>query len=151
MKSLLEKTKQLVELKKATISEQEKRAIRKGFKRFDEGGHDPLAHQKTITPGVSDIGIQTRRADAKVPGAIAHGYGRVSDPAKHAEHAKKAHQQLLSHLKSMAKPSLPKVEKKQRIEPAIVSPPITNVSPMVVSSPQYVNSPLYVQGKDSKK
>lgn len=146
----MEKVKILVDLKKSVLNEQEKRSIRKGFKRFGEDGQDHLSQQKTIVPGVSDVGIETRRGDTRNKGVISHGYARAQEPEKHAANAKEIHRHLLNHLKSMGKPSLPKVEKKQRIEPAIVSTPITNTSPITISSPQFVNSPLFTQGKDKK-
>jgi hypothetical protein len=70
-------------------------------------GHDPLA-QEAGKKGVSNIGIETRRADPKQKGVFSHGYARVGDPEWHGQRAKKYHQELLSGLKQQPKPKLQK-------------------------------------------
>ena len=60
--------------------------------------------------GISDRGIEVRRADAKVPGIVAHGYGRIMSPEKHGERAKAWAKQDLARLKAQPKPNLTKEE-----------------------------------------
>jgi hypothetical protein len=72
-------------------------------------GHDPLASQVTSVPGVSDRGIEARRADPK-PKAIAHGYARVQSPEKHADKAKKYFKSVADKQRSIQAPNLPKAE-----------------------------------------
>jgi hypothetical protein len=148
MKAILERLVKLAELKK-TVSDSEKRMIRGAFKQFDSEGRDALENQKTVTPGVSDVGIEVRRADAKVPGVIAHGYGRVSDPERHAAKAKSIHRGLLNHLKNMAKPNLPKSEAKD-IAPRIGNQPMIQNAPLTTTQPEFVNSPVVIEAKDKK-
>jgi hypothetical protein len=66
-------------------------------------GQDPLAQDPTNKPGVSDIGVETRRADPKQPGVFSHGYARIGDAAYHNLRAKKRHVALLDRLKGMSK------------------------------------------------
>lgn len=63
-----------------------RKAYRKARREFE--GKDELANQLTPVKGVSDVGIEVRRADPKIPGAVAHGYQRVSSPEKHKATAK---------------------------------------------------------------
>ena len=64
-----------------------RKAFRSARKKFN--GRDKLADQVTSAPGVSDKGIEARRGDSRVPGARAHGYGRVfADPKRHMNTAK---------------------------------------------------------------
>lgn len=148
MKAILERLVKLAELKKA-ISDSEKKLIRGAFKQYDSEGFNALDHQKTGVPGVSDVGIETRRADAKVPGVVAHGYGRVSNPEKHAAKAKSIHRGLLNHIKNMAKPNLPKSEAKD-IAPRIGNQPMIQNAPLTTTQPEFVNSPVVIEAKDKK-
>lgn len=80
------------------------RAERKKF------SSDPYASEVTSTPGVSDRGIEARRANPKMQGVISYGYGRIGTPEFHAKRAKNYFRQKLNRIKSMPKPNLPKSE-----------------------------------------
>jgi len=73
-------------------------------------GQDILANEVTSEPGVSDAGIDIRRADERNKGAISHGYGRVSDASFHKEKAKNHLKSLVNALKAQPKPNLTKDE-----------------------------------------
>lgn len=60
--------------------------------------------------GISDRGIEARRADPKVSGVVSHGYARVMSPEKHGERAKTWAKQDLASLKAQPKPNLTKDE-----------------------------------------
>lgn len=70
---------------------------------------DPLAGRTTAVPGVSDRGIEVRRASKKVPAdkLVAHGYARVTSPEKHLETAKQIGRRELADTKAVKKPKLP--------------------------------------------
>lgn len=71
---------------------------------------DRLQEQLTPVPGVSDIGIEARRGTPRNK-----EYARVyKDPSKHMDRAKAAHKELLTHLRNMKKPNLPKSELKKK-------------------------------------
>ncbi len=73
-------------------------------------GRDPLADQMTSAPGVSDRGIEARRADASIPAdkPIAHGYARThSDIPKQKQKAKDYFRSILEAQRSI-KPNLDK-------------------------------------------
>lgn len=69
-------------------------------------GRDILADQVTSEKGVSDVGIEIRRADQKNPGVVSHGYARVSSPQHHNEKAKSYLKSIVSALKTQPKPNL---------------------------------------------
>lgn len=71
--------------------------------------------------GISDRGIEVRRADPKVSGIVAHGYGRIMSPEKHGERAKAWAKQDLARLKAQPKPNLTKEEEmeKDSVNPAL--------------------------------
>jgi hypothetical protein len=71
---------------------------------------DPLASELTSEKGVSESGIEARRADPKQKGLVSHGYARITSPEKHGERAKNYFRQTLNKLKAQAKPNLPKSE-----------------------------------------
>ncbi len=73
-------------------------------------GQDILANEVTSEPGISDVGIDIRRADDRNKGAISHGYGRVSDASFHKEKAKNHLKSLVNALKAQPKPNLTKDE-----------------------------------------
>jgi hypothetical protein len=75
-----------------------------------EKAADPLANQLTPEKGVSDVGIEIRRADKRNPGVVSHGYGRVSSPEKHKDIAVGQLKRLVDHIKSQPKPNLTKLE-----------------------------------------
>lgn len=75
-----------------------------------EKGRDVLADEVTSQKGVSDVGIDVRRADQRNPGVMSHGYARVSDPAFHKEKAKTHLKSLVNAIKVSKKPDLPKSE-----------------------------------------
>lgn len=89
------------------MSPENKKTFRQERKKFSR---DALSSELTSSPGVSETGIETRRADKKVPGVVSHGYARVSDPDFHANRAKKYAKQTLERIKSEPKPNLPKSE-----------------------------------------
>lgn len=68
--------------------------------------------------GISDVGIEARRADTKVPGVVAHGYGRTMSPEKHGERAKAYVKQDIANLKAQPKPNLTKEEYLDMIDKA---------------------------------
>lgn len=72
-------------------------------------GKDPLAARTTAADGVSDRGIEVRRASKKVPAdkLISHGYARVTSPDKHLESAKQMGRKELAETKAIKKPKLP--------------------------------------------
>jgi len=74
-------------------------------------GKDELMDQKMQTKGVSDVGIEARRADQKIPPnkIIAHGYVRTKTPEMHKQAAKEQHKKIIEHIRATA-PSLPKSE-----------------------------------------
>lgn len=150
----MEKVKQLVELKKSTISEQEKRSIRRGFKQFDEQG---VHASRPDIKGASTAGMEARSSQKlkalsnKMTTPVSAKRNAAEAASVMGHSAKMSHVKKLKELLSMPKPNLPKVEKKQRIEPAIVSTPVTSTSPMTSTEPKFVNAPLYTQGKDPKK
>lgn len=65
---------------------EQRKQFRKEKKAFAK---DPLEAQVTTKPGVSQRGIEVRRGDSRVSGAVAHGYSRVKEPKQHMEQAKK--------------------------------------------------------------
>lgn len=71
---------------------------------------DDYADQVTAKPGVSERGIEARRADTKVSGNIAHGYQRVGTPEEHLKRAKDQHKAIIKRLKAQKSPDLPKSE-----------------------------------------
>jgi hypothetical protein len=71
---------------------------------------DPLEAQLTSKPGVSERGIEVRRGDSRVSGAIAHGYARTGTPQEHKEKAKRDFKQLGDIVRDMKKPRLTKNE-----------------------------------------
>lgn len=73
-------------------------------------GRDILADQVTSEKGVSDVGIEIRRADQKNPGVVSHGYARVSSPQHHNEKAKNYLKSIVSALKVQPKPNLTRSE-----------------------------------------
>jgi len=73
-------------------------------------GRDILQDQVTSSRGVSDVGIEVRRADKRKPGVISHGYARIAEPEFHATRAKKYLQGMHQRIKDMPKPNLPKSE-----------------------------------------
>jgi hypothetical protein len=101
---------------------------------------DVYEGQLTPEKGVSDRGIEARRADPKVQGIIAHGYGRTAKPEKHKERAKKQFKTILERVKAQPKPNLPKSE----AIPADVSEPVIqnrvdNNGPKMIQQPNEVN------------
>jgi hypothetical protein len=75
-----------------------------------EKAADPLANQLTPEKGVSDVGIEIRRADKRNPGVVSHGYGRVSSPEKHKDIAANTLKRLVDHIKKQPKPNLTKAK-----------------------------------------
>jgi hypothetical protein len=75
-----------------------------------EKAADPLASQLTPEKGVSDVGIEIRRADKRNPGVVSHGYGRVSSPEKHKDIAANTLKRLVDHIKKQPKPNLTKAK-----------------------------------------
>lgn len=75
-----------------------------------EKGQDPLAAELTSEKGVSEVGVEARRADPKQKGVVSHGYGRITTPEKHGKRAKAYAKQTLQRLKDQPKPNLPKSE-----------------------------------------
>jgi hypothetical protein len=73
-------------------------------------GRDILQDQVTSSRGVSDVGIEVRRADKRKPGVISHGYARIAEPEFHATRAKKYLEGMHQRIKDMPKPNLPKSE-----------------------------------------
>jgi hypothetical protein len=89
------------------LKPEQRKAFREEAKAFDN--KDVLHDQITSTPGTSEVGIQTRRADPKIPAnkVIAHGYARVfSDPTRHRDIARNYHRHILNKLRQQPKPAL---------------------------------------------
>jgi hypothetical protein len=99
--ALLEKSRE--DIKVHPTQRKQFRQERRSFE-----GQDPLAQETGNKLGVSNIGIETRRADPKQKGVFSHGYARVGDPKWHGQRAKKYHQQLLTALQEQPKPKLEK-------------------------------------------
>jgi hypothetical protein len=112
-KKLLEIVKGLQKLAKARedklVHPEHRKMFREHKAKMDS--HDPISQELTGQAGTSSIGIEIRRADKKEPGAIAHGYARVGEPEHHREKAAKRLRGQLDHIKSQAKPNLPKSER----------------------------------------
>lgn len=72
-------------------------------------GKDPMARRTTAVPGVSERGIEVRRASKKVPAdkLISNGYARVTSPEKHLDAAKQIASKELADTKAVKKPKLP--------------------------------------------
>lgn len=99
------------ELKKAredkSIPESRRKEFRQERYKFSK---DPLEAQLTSRQGVSDRGIEARRGDTRVKGAIAHGYGRVSSPEKHKENARSYFKEVGERVRSLPKLNLTRSE-----------------------------------------
>lgn len=142
--------KKLAECVQALAKAREDKAIaperRKEFReaKLDmPGSHDHLANQVTSAKGVSERGIEARRGDSKVPGAIAHGFGRVTEPSKHMESAKKLFRAIKNMQAKVPKMNLPKSEDMSKaITPKEVSEPII-ANPTKISERMIINSPTY--------
>lgn len=74
---------------------------------FGKAG-DPLKAELTPEKGVSQTGIEVRRADPRKKGIVSHGYGRITSPEKHGERAKQYAKDTLEALKQQPKPKLTK-------------------------------------------
>ncbi len=92
-----------------------KKKIQEWMKLYEETEslqkRDVLQDKLTSEKGVSETGIEARRADPKKKGILSHGYARVSTPEKHGERAKAYAREDLKDLKAQPKPNLPKSEK----------------------------------------
>lgn len=77
-------------------------------------GNDVLADEVTSEKGVSQVGIDIRRADKRNPGVVSHGYGRVSTPDAHKEKAKSHLKSLVHAIKTQPKPNLTRSEDLQK-------------------------------------
>ncbi len=73
-------------------------------------GRDVLADEVTSQPGVSDVGIEVRRADKRNPGVVSHGYARVTDPESHKQRAVRHLKHLVDTIKTQPKPNLTRSE-----------------------------------------
>lgn len=91
-------------------SDARRKEIKRQVKQFDQDVHDVLAGQVTAVPGVSDRGIEARRADPKVTGVTSHGYSRVTSQEKHHARAKQYFKDILEAQRKQPKPNLPKSE-----------------------------------------
>ena len=89
------------------VSEDRRKDLRQERSRFSR---DPLEAQLTSRQGVSDRGIEVRRGDTRVKGAIAHGYGRVSSPEKHKEKARAYFKEVGEKVKKLPKLNLTRSE-----------------------------------------
>jgi hypothetical protein len=89
---------------------------RKQLKEHMGKGQDPLAAQVTSEKGVSERGIEARRADVRNKGVVSHGYGRVTSPEKHAARAKNYFRSTLEAIKKQPKANLPKSEESMEKE-----------------------------------
>lgn len=69
---------------------------------------DPLKAELSSEKGVSQTGIEARRADVKNKGVVSHGYARITSPEKHAERARQSARETLVSLKQQPKPKLTK-------------------------------------------
>lgn len=80
---------------------------------------DPLQAQVTPEKGVSDVGIEIRRADPRNKGIVSHGYGRISTPETHKKRAIDHLKSMVDHIRKQPKPDLPKsepVEKADKVD-----------------------------------
>jgi hypothetical protein len=101
------------------LSPQSKRQLRSEREKFSQP--DPVSRMvSTVRPGVSDIGIEARRADPSQTGVISHGYARVLEPKQHAEIAKVKARKVLEALKRQRPLPLPKSEMPQSDEIVLV-------------------------------
>lgn len=92
------------------VQQKEVKPMNQQPKKEVKKAQDPLASQVTSAKGVSDRGIEARRGDTRVQGAVAHGFGRVSSPEKHAARAKSYFRSVLGQIQAQPKPNLPKSE-----------------------------------------
>lgn len=116
---MVEEHKELVDTLKHPTKEKlqsEAKEQSKELKGYVKKGQDPLAAELTPAKGVSEAGIEARRADPRQKGVVSHGYGRVTTPEKHGERAKSYFRDTLNRLKAQPKPNLPKSEKKLSFE-----------------------------------
>lgn len=79
-------------------------------KRNEFSGQDPLEREVTSKPGVSERGIEARRADSRQKGSVSHGYMRVDSPEFHKEKAKNYFKQTMNNVRRQERPNLPKSE-----------------------------------------
>lgn len=101
------------------LSPQSKKELRTQREKFAQP--DPISRMvSTVKPGVSDVGIEARRADPNQPGVISHGYARVLEPKQHAEIAKVKAKKILEALKRQKPLPLPKSEMPQADEIVLV-------------------------------
>ena len=101
------------------LSPQSKKELRTQREKFARP--DPISRMvSTVKPGVSDVGIEARRADPNQPGVISHGYARVLEPKQHAEIAKVKAKKILEALKRQKPLPLPKSEMPQADEIVLV-------------------------------
>jgi hypothetical protein len=98
----------------AGLSPDSKRRLRTSREKFSSP--DPLDRVVSqVRPGVSDVGIEARRADPKQTGVISHGYARVLEPHEHAGIAKVKAKKILEKLRQQKPLDLPKTEKSEII------------------------------------
>lgn len=81
---------------------------KKTYERSFDKAIDPLKTELTPEKGVSQTGIEVRRADPRKKGVLSHGYGRSMSPEKHGERAKQYAAQTLQALRQQPKPKLTK-------------------------------------------
>lgn len=85
-KSLQESNKIKKAKEEKRLDPQNRRAFRQARQEFE--APDKLQQQLTTQPGVSRRGIEVRRADPRIKGAVSHGYTRVGEPEFHRKRAK---------------------------------------------------------------
>lgn len=123
------------ELDKAAEDKQVPAQHRKQYRiaRRKDAGHDILADQTTSVPGVSDRGIEARRADERTANKfVAHGYARTTDAATHKTRAKEYFRKLAEKQKASPKPDLPKAELEKKA-PSMEGP--SKVKPLAAQAP----------------
>lgn len=88
------------------LPEDQRKEFRAQKRKMD--GRDPLKGQETVVPGVSDVGIEIRRADKKVPEnkVYSNGYARTQHPDKHLARAKDYLKELKTRLANTQNPKL---------------------------------------------
>lgn len=96
---------------KAKVDEASPEQLRTGLRAARRWSpQDPMHAQREVTPGVSSMGIEARRGDARNKGVISHGYARTGSPEMHMQQAKAYGKDRLRRTKEQPAPQLPKSE-----------------------------------------
>lgn len=119
----------------------------------DKSYKDYLEQELTSQKGVSETGVEVRRADARQKGAIAHGYARSSSgPDLHRKRAISAIKSKIEHLKRLPKPDLTKGKLTPRVvtEPPFESNRVDYSPPYMMVENEVVDGDVYFRNNKEK-